>query len=56
MCIAFLQKALNHQAPCDDSTARKLEFEFHPAGYLTLLEVVQIMKNILGQIINYKKV
>eukprot|EP00731_Ephydatia_muelleri_P026790 Em0018g890a len=36
---------------CDDSTTKKMEFEFHSAGYLTLLEAVQAMKNVLGHFI-----
>ena len=44
------------QAQCDDSTTKKMEFEFHSAGYLTLLEAVQAMKNVLGHLINFIKV
>ena len=33
-----------------------MEFEFHSAGYLTLLEAVQAMKNVLGHLINFIKV
>ena len=42
------------QVPCDDSTLKKMEFEFHSASYLTLLEAVQAMKNVLGHLISYK--
>ena len=41
----------NEQVQCDDSTTKKMEFEFHSAGYLTLLEAVQAMKNVLGHFI-----
>ena len=41
----------NDQVQCDDLTTKKMEFEFHSAGYLTLLEAVQAMKNVLGHLI-----
>ena len=31
-----------------------MEFEFHSASYLTLLEAVQVIKNVLGHLISYK--
>ena len=34
----------NDQVQCDNSTIKKLEFEFHSAGYLILLETAQAMK------------
>eukprot|EP00731_Ephydatia_muelleri_P021730 Em0014g321a len=37
---------------CDDLTSKKMEFDFHSAGYLTLLEAVQAIKNVLGHLIN----
>ena len=46
----------NDQVQCDDSTTKKMEFEFHSAGYLTLLEAVQGIKNVLGHLINFIKV
>ena len=44
------------QVSSEDSTIKKLEFEFHSASYLTLLEAVQAMKNVLGHLINFIKV
>ena len=35
---------------------RKMEFVFHTASYLTLLEAVKAMKNVLGHLINLTKV
>ena len=46
----------NGQVECEDSTTKKMEFEFHSAGYLTLLEALQAMKNVLGHLINFVKV
>jgi len=46
----------NKQVQCDDSTNKKMEFEFHSAGYMTLLEAVQVMKNVLGHLNNFIKV
>ena len=46
----------NCQVQCDDLTSKKMEFDFHSAGYLTLLEAVQAIKNVLGHLVNSIKV
>ena len=45
-----------NQVACDESTVKKFDYEFHPASYMTLLEALQVMKNVLGHLINYSKV
>ena len=47
---------VDYQAQCDDSTLKKFEFEFHSAGYLTLLEAIEVIKNVLGHLIILTKV